>query len=202
MVSNTGHNGHDGVSNHHPHDCLLNCVFTCRSKKTSKVSVTSLCAGNSLVTGEFPAQMTSNAENVSIWRRHHETFYGEISWMLMPRHPASLSDQQWWCWLVEVCLTYCLSLQYIDGFVQERRNSSALALELRLSCTNPSIWGYNWSAGPVQFRWLKGYIYSSCYYRHQIGSINLTHCYPIFPWLCAWDVCYIIFCHLLHIHSG
>ena len=23
-----------------------------------------------------------------------------------------------------------------------------------------------------------------------------------FPWLCAWDVCYIIFCQLLHIHSG
>ena len=27
--------------------------------------VTGLCAGNSPVTGEFPAQMTSNAENVS-----------------------------------------------------------------------------------------------------------------------------------------
>ena len=27
-----------------------------------------------------------------------------------------------------------------DGFVQERRNSSALAMELRLSCTNPSIY--------------------------------------------------------------
>ena len=27
----------------------------------------------------------------------------------------------------------------IDGLVQERRNSSALALELHLSCTNPSI---------------------------------------------------------------
>ena len=29
--------------------------------------------------------------------------------------------------------------------------------------------------------------------------------YPLlsfFPWLCAWDVCYIIFCHFLHIHSG
>ena len=25
----------------------------------------------------------------------------------------------------------------IDGLVQERRNSSALAVELRLSCTNP-----------------------------------------------------------------
>ena len=28
----------------------------------------------------------------------------------------------------------------IDGLVQERRNSSALAMELRLSCTNQSIW--------------------------------------------------------------
>ena len=27
---------------------------------------------------------------------------------------------------------------HIDGLVQERRNSSANALELRLSCTNPS----------------------------------------------------------------
>ena len=41
----------------------------------------------------------------------------------------------------------------------------------------------------------------SCCYHHQIGSINLTH-HHICPWLCASDVCYIIFCHLLHIHSG
>ena len=40
-------------------------------KKTSKLRVTGLCAVNSPVTGEFPAQMASNAENVSIWRRHH-----------------------------------------------------------------------------------------------------------------------------------
>ena len=33
--------------------------------------VTGFCAGNSPVTGEFPAQMASNAENVSIWWRHH-----------------------------------------------------------------------------------------------------------------------------------
>ena len=31
--------------------------------------------------------------------------------------------------------------------------------------------------------------------------IHLSHCYHIFLWLCAWDVCYIIFCHLLHISS-
>ena len=30
--------------------------------------------------------------------------------------------------------------QYIDGLVQERRNSIADLLELRLSCTNPWIW--------------------------------------------------------------
>ena len=65
------HNGHDGVSNHQPHHCLLNRLFGCRPKKTSKLRVTGLCAGNSPETGEFPAQMASNAENVSIWWRRH-----------------------------------------------------------------------------------------------------------------------------------
>ena len=41
------HNGRDGVSNHQPHDCLLNRLFRRRSKKTSKLRVTGLCAGNS-----------------------------------------------------------------------------------------------------------------------------------------------------------
>ena len=64
------HNGRDGVSKHQPRDCLLNRSFRRRSEKTSKLRVTGLCAGNSPVTGEFPAQMASNAENVSIWWRH------------------------------------------------------------------------------------------------------------------------------------
>ena len=34
---------------------------------------------------------------------------------------------------------------YFDGLVQERRNTSALALELRLSCANPSIWSRMYS---------------------------------------------------------
>ena len=62
------HNELDGVSNHQPDDCLLNRLFKRRSKKTSKFRVTGLC----VVTGEFPAQRASNAENVSIWWRHHE----------------------------------------------------------------------------------------------------------------------------------
>ena len=41
------HNDYDSVSNHQPHGCLLNRLFGRRSKKTSKLRVTGLCAGNS-----------------------------------------------------------------------------------------------------------------------------------------------------------
>ena len=65
------HYGQDSVWNHQPYDCLLNRLLRRRSKKTSKLRVTGLCVGNSPGTGEFPAQMASNAENVSIgWRNH------------------------------------------------------------------------------------------------------------------------------------
>ena len=41
------HNERDSVSNHQPHDCLLNRLFRRRSKKTSKLRVIGLSAGNS-----------------------------------------------------------------------------------------------------------------------------------------------------------
>ena len=47
------HNESDGVSNYQHHDCLLNDLFSRRSKKTSKLRITGLCVGNSPVTGEF-----------------------------------------------------------------------------------------------------------------------------------------------------
>ena len=53
------------------YDCFHDRLFRYRSKLTSKLRVTGLCEGNSPVTGEFPAQRGSNAENVSIWWRHH-----------------------------------------------------------------------------------------------------------------------------------
>ena len=67
------HNWCDDVSNHQPHDCFFDRSFRRRSKKTSKPRVTGL----SPVTGEFPAQMASNAEKIYIWWRHHVT---QISW--------------------------------------------------------------------------------------------------------------------------
>ena len=50
--------------------------------------------------------------------------------------------------------------------------------------------------GPFEFRWLKGYIHNPSYYHHQIGSIHLSHCCHIFPWLCVWDGCTTVFCRL------
>ena len=60
------HDERDSISNHQPHDCLLNRLFRRRSPKTSKLRVTGLCAGNSPETGAY------YAENVSIWWRHHD----------------------------------------------------------------------------------------------------------------------------------
>ena len=39
------HSGRDGVSNHKPHDCLLNRLFRRKSKKTSKLRVTGFVGG-------------------------------------------------------------------------------------------------------------------------------------------------------------
>ena len=82
------HNERDGVSDHQPHDCLLKRLFRGRSKKTSKLCVTGLCGGNSPVTGEFPAQRASNAENVSIWWHHHESDFDDyvLTWKRFLHH--------------------------------------------------------------------------------------------------------------------
>ena len=113
------HNERDSVSNHQPHDCLLSRLFRRRSKKTSKLRVTGLCVGNSPGTGEFPAQMASYAENVSIWWRHH------VSQCSCP-HPTM---QHWAtdkCTRMNISVTtrcivlylHCTLHRYIVGFVK------------------------------------------------------------------------------------
>ena len=91
------HNGHNSVSNHQPHHCLLNHLFRCRSKNTSKLRVTGLCVGNSPGTSEFPAQMANNAEYVSIWWRHH-VYCSDVRWASW--HVKSPATQD--------CLSSCL----------------------------------------------------------------------------------------------
>ena len=68
------HIGGECVSNHQPHDCLLNRLFGHWWKKASKLRVTGLCAGNSPATGE------NNGENSGIgfvdptWRMQSHYF--------------------------------------------------------------------------------------------------------------------------------
>ena len=65
------HNERNYVSNYLHLDCLLNRLFTRRSKTTSKLGVTGLSEGISPMTGKFLTQRARNAENVSIWWRCH-----------------------------------------------------------------------------------------------------------------------------------
>ena len=51
-------------------------------KKTSKLRTTGLCVGNSLVTGEFPAQMASNAKSLSI----DDVIMGSLTLWVMIQH--------------------------------------------------------------------------------------------------------------------
>ena len=70
------HNGGDSVSNHQPHDCLLNVYSGADQRKhessASLAFVRGIHRGPVNSTGEFPAQMASIAENVSIWWRHRD----------------------------------------------------------------------------------------------------------------------------------
>ena len=84
------HNEPNSVSNHQPHYFLLNYLFRRRSKKTPKLCVTGLCEGNSPVTGEFPLQKASNAENVSIWWSHHDKASFYKMWILPVSDRGSL----------------------------------------------------------------------------------------------------------------
>ena len=51
-------------------------IYSDADQRKHHIRVTGLCAGNSPGTGDFPAQMASNAENVSIWWRNHELQQG------------------------------------------------------------------------------------------------------------------------------
>ena len=55
-------------------------------KENLKLRVTGLCAGYSPVTGEFPAQMASNAENVSIDRTEHIDDSAQLINLLLLSH--------------------------------------------------------------------------------------------------------------------
>ena len=149
-----------------------------------------ICAGNSSVPREFPAQ-----------RPVTRSF--DVSFDL--RLNKRLSKQSWGWWFETLPLPLW---RHSNGF---QRKSNRICLGNGLTPSRHgidlviteyyelpfiviTIYGVVCVIDPFYLSWLKGCIYSSCYYHHQIGNINLTHCDHIFPWLCAWEK--------LHIHSG
>ena len=90
------HNERNGVSNQQPHNCLLICV---------QQSVE-----NSPVTAEFPAQRASNAENVSIWWRHHGKLCISNPAQSFPRLPCP-----WTRYIRGICNCWQTYLAWVIG---------------------------------------------------------------------------------------
>ena len=129
------HNEYEDVSNHQRPDCLPNLLFSRRSKITSKLRITGLCEGNSPVTGEFPAQRASIAENVSIWWRHHvNRQMGE--WVIQSKQ----SVNQYWLDSRDVIMSAIVSqitgvsIVYSAGFFFSGRSKKASKLRVTGLC--------------------------------------------------------------------
>ena len=75
-----------------------------RSTKTPRLRVIGFCEGNSPVTGEFHAQMASNAENDPIWHYHGLILFVKIGVGLSIYTLLSLAAHLWgftelyYCW--------------------------------------------------------------------------------------------------------
>ena len=96
VLSNTlqwRHNGRDCVSNHQPHDCYTQAFIQAHIRENIIVPRHWPLWGIPPVTGGFPSQRASNAENVSISWRHHGPV-GIDKWLepeYIPSHSLSFN---------------------------------------------------------------------------------------------------------------
>ena len=134
------HIGRDGVSNHQPRSCLLKRLFRRRSKKISKLRVTGLCARNSPVTGEFPAQMASNDgknSRLAHWGRENMATISQTTFLnvfflnenalistnkspkFVPEDPSNtilaLVQIMAWSWIGDTSLSWPKRSYFVDG---------------------------------------------------------------------------------------
>ena len=83
------HNGRDRVSNHQPHDCLLNRLFRRKSKKTSKLRVTGLCVGNSPGPMNSPHKGQLRGKCFHLMTSSWNATSWKLTWMIPLGTPAS-----------------------------------------------------------------------------------------------------------------
>ena len=136
---------------HNEHDNLLNRLSKRRSKKTSKLRVTGLCGGNSFNGDRWiPPQRASNAENFSIWWRHHES--RKIwAWIVRSNWNFTGISATEWFYTAAVCLRYIAWSQEKTYYCLVRRAPlrkvvNAIGLLVTLH------WSLSWKIPSIQFK--------------------------------------------------
>ena len=130
------------------------------------LDVTSITCGGH----KFTELLTESIERSSQWPRYKLSVYRRIE---CSSCFDTLQLTAYVPLFADIYLHLCV--RHIDGLVQERRNSSALALESRLSCINPWIY----------------IMVSVCIYNGVDKDVNINvHVYlltdPIIHWRQAW----------------
>ena len=130
--------------------CLMivySTVYSCSDQRKLQNSVSLAFVGwNSPVTGEFPVQRASNAENVSIWWRHHDMVNVSSANILLPVwHPrlklkSVLIKIQENNPLFSVCLSRC-TLNQLKSLINRRSRTSLPSLRLTTRDWYPGLQG-------------------------------------------------------------
>ena len=137
------HNELDNVSNHQSPECLLNRLFKAQIKGNLKTPRHWPLWGEFTETGKFPAHSASNAENVSIWLRHHgfcqtKLIIARFWYLTMSIHINHYVDIggiidcnahcMWHCWLVYGNRSYIIFMLQLIRLLS--RNNDSIDLRI------------------------------------------------------------------------
>ena len=110
-------------------------VHQMQIKENSKAPRHWLCAWNSPMTSEFPAQKASYTENVSIWWRHHDSLVLTKAFALYQRAPTA-----WWNTVrIDIETSLCLMIRRLtvkSTGAQVQLRVYNLALTKAVPCTS------------------------------------------------------------------
>ena len=107
---------------------VYSTVYSGADQRKHKSSASlAFCVGNSLGNGEFPAQMASNAESVSIWWRHHVWLIFKIDYVITCILCNFLQLIQTQCTIKIIFLLHSLCL-FSNPFVIDEMRCSRLTI--------------------------------------------------------------------------
>ena len=132
FITKTSHE-HHCVPYHRPFERLLNNLLWSTSKKHQSSALLAVCNGSSPVTGEFPAQMASNAEYVSILWRHQTLRHKLLSSM----ESMNLSIKLEWSVQDSLVQLHLILSNYRAGLLSYSAKTSLLTTLLK--CYNQRI---------------------------------------------------------------